>query len=82
MPERNSFETILKWIVLIILAVFALKVIASVLGLAFVLGGFLLWRVLPIVLLVWLVFKLIEWLRGNNGGGTAPTTGTTDTDYV
>jgi hypothetical protein len=45
----------------------ALKVVAAVLGVAFVLGGVLLFKVLPLVLLVWLVMKLVQWLRGSNG---------------
>ncbi|HEU4455899.1 MAG TPA: hypothetical protein VFR81_22730 [Longimicrobium sp.] len=68
MPERNSFETVLKWIVLVILAIVALKVAISVLGLAFFLGGFLLFKILPLVLLVWVALKLVEWFRGRNGG--------------
>jgi len=73
MAQNNTtFETILKWVVLVILAVVALKVVATILGLAFVLGSFLFWKVLPLVLLVWLIFKLVEWLRARNGGGIDP----------
>ena len=72
MSEKNTFETILKWIVVVILAFAALKILLTVMGIAFFLGGVLLFRVLPIVLVVWLVFKAIEWLRGN-GRGSAPT---------
>ncbi len=68
MNDKNTFETILKWTVVVILAVVALKVVATVLGLAFFLGGFLLFRVLPLVLVVWLFFKAIEWLRGKDRG--------------
>lgn len=67
MSDKSSFETILKWVVVVILAIVALKVIATVLGVAFVLGGFLLFRLLPLVLLVWLVVKAIEWLTGKRG---------------
>jgi|GEM_PF-1149868 len=72
MSEKNTFETILKWVVVVILAIAALKILLTVLGIAFFLGGVLLFRVLPIVLVVWLVLKAIEWLRGN-GRGSAPT---------
>lgn len=65
MTEKNTFETILKWVVVVILAIAALKILLTVLGIAFVLGGFLLFRVLPVVLVVWLVVKAIEWLRGD-----------------
>ena len=69
MSEKSSFETILKWVVLVILAVVALKVAFTVVGIAVALGGFLLFRILPLVLLVWLVWKLIEWIRDRNGNG-------------
>lgn len=69
----SNFETIIKWVVVVILAIVALKVIATVLGIAFFLGGFLLWRVLPMVLVVWLIFKAIEWLRGSKGSSTSTT---------
>lgn len=66
--DRITFETILKWTVVVILAIVALKVVVSVLGIAFFLGGFLLWRVLPLVLAVWLILKLVQWASGKNGG--------------
>ena len=69
----SNFETVIKWVVVVILAIVALKVIATVLGIAFFLGGFLLWRVLPMVLVVWLIFKAIEWLRGSKGSSTSTT---------
>jgi hypothetical protein len=68
MADKNSWETVIKWIVVAILAVVALKVVASILAVAFFAGGLLLTRVLPIVLLVWVVLKLVEWFRGKNGG--------------
>lgn len=71
---KSDFETILKWIVIVILAFAALKVVATVLGIAFVLGSFLLFRVLPLVLLVWLVVKAVQWLGGKNGGSSSHTT--------
>lgn len=71
MAEKNTFETILKWIVVVILAFAALKVLLAVLGIAFFLGGFLLFRVLPIVLVVWLIVKAVEWLRSDRSGSTS-----------
>lgn len=71
---KSDFETILKWVVVVILAIAALKVIATVLGMAFFLGGVLLFRVLPLVLLVWLVFKAIEWMRGDRSGSSSQST--------
>lgn len=68
MNDKNTFETILKWTVVVILALVALRVVATVLGIAFVLTGFLLFRVMPLVLVVWLAFKAIEWLRGKDRG--------------
>lgn len=71
---KSDFETILKWVVVVILAIAALKVVATVLGMAFFLGGVLLFRVLPLVLLVWLVFKAIEWMRGDRSGASSQST--------
>ena len=70
MSDKSSFETALKWVVVVILAIVALKIALTVLGIAFMLGGFLLFRILPLVLLVWLAIKVVEWLRGSRG--TAP----------
>ncbi|HEX8244108.1 MAG TPA: hypothetical protein VF541_11445 [Longimicrobium sp.] len=65
---KSKLERILKWIVLVILAVVALKIVFSVLALAWIVGGILLTKVLPLVLLVWLVLKLVEWWKSRNGG--------------
>jgi len=67
MQNDSKLETILKWIVLVIAAVVALKIVASVLAIAFVVGGVLLTKVLPLVLLVWIVLKLVEWWKSRNG---------------
>lgn len=69
--NQTKLETILKWIVLVIAAVVALKIVFSVFAIAWLVGGFLLTKVLPLVLLVWLVLKLIEWWKTRNG--TVPT---------
>lgn len=71
MNDKSTFETILKWTVVVILAIVALKVILTVMGIAFVLGGFLLFRVLPLVLVVWLFFKAVEWLTGKDRNRTS-----------
>jgi hypothetical protein len=68
MSEKSTFETVIKWAVIVILAIVALKVVFTVLGVAFVLGGFLLFRVLPLILLVWIVLRIIGWFRGSDGG--------------
>lgn len=78
--SNNTFETVLKWIVMVILAIVALKVVVMILGTAFVIGGFLLYRVLPLVLMVWLGLKVFEWLRGKNGGSTSPSSSMADAD--
>ena len=70
MSSNSNFETVIKWVVVVILAIVALKVIATVLGIAFFLGSFLLWRVLPLVLVVWLIFKGVEWMRGSRDSST------------
>lgn len=71
--SNSNFETVIKWVVVVILAIVALKVIATVLGIAFFLGGFLLWRVLPLVLVAWLIFKAIEWMRSSKDSSTGTT---------
>ena len=75
--NSSNFETVVKWVIVVILAIVALKVIATVLGIAFVLGGFLLFRVLPLVLLVWGLYMVIQWLTGKNKG-TSSTSSTMD----
>jgi len=70
---NGNFETIIKWVVVVILAIVALKVVAAVLGLAWLVGGFLFYRVLPLALLVWGAYLVIQWLRGKNGGSTSQT---------
>lgn len=69
--SNNTFEAILKWAIVIILAIVALKVLATVLNIAFFVGWILLWRVLPLVVTAWLIVKAIEWLRGKNGGSAS-----------
>jgi hypothetical protein len=71
MSENNGFETVLKWVVVVILALAALKVLTMVLGIAFVLGGFLLFKVLPLVLVVWGGYKLFQWLGGRSSSAAA-----------
>ncbi|HEX5724630.1 MAG TPA: hypothetical protein VFX98_04145 [Longimicrobiaceae bacterium] len=71
MSERSSFDNIIKWIIVAVLAVLALKVALSVLGLVFFAGA-ILWKLLPIILFAWLVVKAIGWIRGRNGGSAAP----------
>lgn len=73
MNDKSSLETVLKWVVLVILGIAALKIALSVLGLAWVLGGILLFRVLPIVLLVWAVVWVVRSMSGSSrgAGGTS-----------
>ena len=69
--NQTKLETVLKWIVLVIAAVVALKIVFSVFAIAWLIGGFLLTKVLPLVVLVWLVLKLVEWWK-NRDHGTSP----------
>ncbi|HEU0012987.1 MAG TPA: hypothetical protein VFQ45_04855 [Longimicrobium sp.] len=66
MSNKREFETVLKWIAVVILAIVAIKVVF----IALALGTYLLFRVLPIVLLVWIVYKVVQWARDSNGNGT------------
>lgn len=71
MSDRNvTFENVIKWIVIVILAIVALKVVVTILGIAFFIGGFLFWRILPLVVIVWLAYMAIQWFRNGNGNGT------------
>ena len=72
MEEKTNFETILKWVVIGILAIVAFKIALTVLGIAVGLAGFLLFTVLPLVLVVWLVIKAVQWL-GRPKDGSYPT---------
>ena len=68
MSENGTkLENILKWVILVIAAIVALKLAVGVLAIAWVLGGILLFKILPLVLLVWVVLKLVEWWRTRNG---------------
>jgi uncharacterized membrane protein YdbT with pleckstrin-like domain len=68
MSENGTkLETILKWVVLVIAAIVVMKIVFSVFAIAFVLGGFLLTKVLPLVALVWIVMKAVEWWKTRNG---------------
>lgn len=71
---KSDFETVLKWIVIVILGFAALKIALTVLGIAWVLGSFLLFRILPLVLLVWLVVKAVQWLGGSKGTSSSSST--------
>lgn len=68
--NETSFETILKWIVIVILAVVALKIVFGIFAVAWVLGGFLLAKILPLVLLAWLVLKLVQWFKDRSSGSS------------
>ncbi|MBB4636787.1 hypothetical protein [Longimicrobium terrae] len=72
MEEKSNFETVLKWAVLGILAIVALRIALVVVGVAIGLASFLLFTVLPLVLVVWLVVKAVQWLsRPKDGGYTS-----------
>lgn len=82
MSERNSLETIIKWVVVAILAVVALKVLFMVLGIAAVLGGVLLFKVLPLVLVVWLVLQALKWFKGECRSTTPATAEPIDAEEI
>ncbi len=72
MAQRNlTFENVIKWAVIVILAIVALKVVFTILAVAFVVGGFLLARVLPLVLLAGLVYVAWQWLSKPREGGSS-----------
>jgi archaellum biogenesis protein FlaJ (TadC family) len=55
--------TLLKWFLLAIVAVAAIKLSFWVLGVVFGIGGFLLFTVAPLVVAGWLVMKVVKMLR-------------------
>jgi ABC-type amino acid transport system permease subunit len=78
--RTNSWENVIKWVVIGILAIVAVKVALTVVGIAIglVFGlGAVLWKLLPWVLAVWVVLKIVEWLREKNCGTSSPPAGPT-----
>ena len=71
--RKSTFENVIKWIVIAILAIVALKVVATILGIAFFIGGFLFFRVLPLVLFVGLLYMGWQYLQKRNDGDTSST---------
>ncbi|HEU0051808.1 MAG TPA: hypothetical protein VFQ39_01480 [Longimicrobium sp.] len=81
MSERSgslTWEDVIKWAVIGILAIVALKVALTIVGIAIglVFGlGALFWKLLPWVLAVWVILKIVEWLREKKDP-TSPPAGT------
>jgi hypothetical protein len=55
-------ERVIKWVLLAILAIVAINVAVWALGVAVGLTFFLLFRVAPVILVGWLIFKAYELL--------------------
>jgi hypothetical protein len=56
--DNNSLlATLVKWAVIIIIAVVALKLVLGLLGIVMGLAAFLLFTVAPVVLIGWLIMK-------------------------
>jgi hypothetical protein len=68
---KSKFETFVKWAIVIIVAFALLKVVGTMLGIAWLLGGFLFFRVLPLVLVAWAVYAVVQWLFGRNGSSSS-----------
>lgn len=66
----NTFETVLKWVVLAVLGIIVLKAALVFLGIAVAFA----FRVLPLVLLVWAIVWLVRWLGGNKSTASPATT--------
>lgn len=74
MKENNSLETVLKWVVLVVLGLVALKLLLAAVNIAFALLGIAV-KLLPLVLLVCAVVWLVRWLRGRDEScGPRPAT--------
>jgi hypothetical protein len=56
--DNNSLlATLVKWAIIIVIAVVALKLVLGLLGIVMGLAAFLLFTVAPVVLIGWLVMK-------------------------
>lgn len=58
MGDNNSLlATLVKWTIIIVIAVVALKLVLGLLGIVMGLAAFLLFTVAPVVLIGWLIMK-------------------------
>jgi hypothetical protein len=56
--DNNSLlATLVKWTIIIVIAVVALKLVLGLLGIVMGLAAFLLFTVAPVVLIGWLIMK-------------------------
>jgi hypothetical protein len=56
--DNNSLlATLVKWAIIIVIAVVALKLVLGLLGIVMGLAAFLLFTVAPVVLIGWLIMK-------------------------
>lgn len=60
--ERSGLSRVLSWVLVAIVAIAVLKLAFWVVGVAFGLGGFLLFTVGPLVLIGWVVVKVVRAL--------------------
>lgn len=62
--NSSPLGTLVTWFVIIVLAVIAFRVATALLGVAMGLAFFLLFNVLPLVIIGWIVLKILRHLFG------------------
>lgn len=79
--DKYSLENILKWVVIAVVGLIALKAALIALNVAVALGWLLAalaFKVLPLLLVLWGVIWLVRWIGGRNGSrGTPPAPSST-----
>lgn len=66
MEDKSLLSTLLTWLVAGILVIVAIKVVFVLLGITMALVG-ILFKILPLVLAVWLAVQVYRWFRGPRG---------------
>lgn len=71
MEDKSLLSTLLTWLAVGVLVVIALKVVFALLGVTMFLVA-IAFKLLPIVLAVWLVMVVIRWFRRDRGPAPDP----------
>ncbi|MBV9773251.1 MAG: hypothetical protein JO040_04840 [Gemmatimonadetes bacterium] len=71
MKDKSLLSTLLTWLAVGVLAIIALKVVFALLGVTLFLVA-IAFKLLPILLAVWLVMLVVRWFRKDRGPGADP----------
>lgn len=74
MNDKSLLSTLLTWLAVGVLAIIALKVVFALLGVTLFLVA-IVFKLLPILLAVWLVMLVVRWFRRDRGPGSDPMGG-------